>query len=67
MNLYDTFRTINSICLYLLAAIGIVWVAGGLGLSSADILSLTGIALAGVVYFQLMKIVRSVSKSNSKT
>lgn len=63
MNLYQTFRAINIVCLYLLAAIGIVWIAGGLGLTNDDILSLSGLALAGVVYFQLIKLYRLMSKS----
>ncbi|MSU76081.1 hypothetical protein EXS54_01240 [Patescibacteria group bacterium] len=67
MSLYDTFRRVNVICLYALAAIGIVWVAGGFGLNSSDILSLTGLALAGVVYFQLIKLVRLVVKKKTKT
>jgi len=65
MDTYATFHRINAICLYALAAIGIVWTAGGLGLSGDDILSLTGLALAGVVYFQLIKLYRVMSKSQT--
>lgn len=65
MDLYQTFRTINIVCLYTLAAIGIVWIAGGFGLTGDDILSLTGLALAGVVYFQLIKLYRLMSKSET--
>lgn len=67
MNLYATFRRINLICLYALAGLLIVWFAGGLGLTTADILFVAGMSTAGVVYHQLFKVYRKMTKKETET